>query len=114
MTSKRIERIGRTAALAITALALAVWGLGPVGPAGPRLAAGQCPVGYDRVATGTAFGCLNQHHPESYRDFSTAMSLGAAHDASTSAGLRYGAHTAAVEQSQRLAAKATGGTWRPS
>jgi hypothetical protein len=94
MTRTRINRTRNIAVLGLLSLGALAWGLTP--PA---------------TAPGYAVFLL---HSESYPEFSTAMSLGAAHDATTSAGLRYGAHAAAVEQAELMSRRATAGTWRPA
>ena len=63
-------------------------------------------------------GCLNAKHPETYADYSQVAQRGQAHDATTTHGLRYGAHAAAVRQARQIAHKSSGvagsgGSWAP-
>ena len=92
MTRARIGRTRNLAVIGLLGLLATAWGMTP--------------------PTAAARFTVHGMHPESYSDFSTAMSLGVAHDATTSAGLRYGAHAAAVEQAALMARSATAGTWR--
>ena len=108
MVGKRSTRMRRLALLSIPLLAATAWGLSPSSPALLAHAA-QCPAGFTAVPS--LGGCLNNHHPESYGDYAIAASLGAAHDATTIAGVRLGAHAAGVDQSIAMSRRATRGTW---
>ena len=108
MVGNRSSRMRRLALVSIPVLAATAWGLAPSTPLLQAHAA-QCPRGYTPVPS--LGGCLNNHHPETYADYEAANSLGAAHDATTTAGLRWGAHTAALEQSLAMSRRATRGKW---